>query len=49
VLTAILATGNFPQRCAVHLVHNDANQVLLVVSPCAQLIVADWIDAGALP
>jgi len=49
VLSAILATGGFPQRCAAQLVHNDANMARLIYSPCAQLIVSDWIDAGALP
>jgi hypothetical protein len=48
VLTSILSTGNYPQKCNAQLVHNGADMNLLVFSPCALLIVNDWIDAGAL-
>jgi hypothetical protein len=49
VLLSILSTGLFPPQCQTQLIHSDAQMKRLVFSPCAQLIIADWIDAGAYP
>jgi hypothetical protein len=50
VLEQILSNGTFPQKCGTNQTHTDptTNQ-RLVFSPCAQLIVTQWINDGANP
>jgi hypothetical protein len=49
VLLSILKTGNFPNACNNQAIHQDSLGNRLKYATCAQLIVANWIDGGALP